>query len=69
MTLTPPEIAETLIIVGLAAIVFIQDKVIQKLRKQTASLFDRNEKLRAQLAKFDHDGDGKPGGSKPKVKK
>lgn len=24
------------------------------------------EDLRAQLSKFDHDGDGKPGGSKPR---
>lgn len=29
---------------------------------------DERDDLRAQVAKMDHDGDGKPGGSKPRGK-
>jgi hypothetical protein len=45
---------------GLLACVVYAGLLLRSLAKENAS-------LKAQLAKFDHDGDGKPGGSKRRI--
>jgi hypothetical protein len=42
---------------------------IERGDRRTARLIEENERLRAEVAKVDGDGDGKVGGSKPKKAK